>query len=60
MVQMRDLMANTDPVLLIATMTVSFLHMVFEYLAFKVEFTTHYPHSPFTQYLLAIHSLFAR
>eukprot|EP00658_Telonema_sp_P-2_P013171 TRINITY_DN14993_c0_g4_i1.p1 TRINITY_DN14993_c0_g4~~TRINITY_DN14993_c0_g4_i1.p1 ORF type:complete len:529 (+),score=107.06 TRINITY_DN14993_c0_g4_i1:57-1643(+) len=37
MVQMRDLMANTDPVLLIATMVISFLHMIFEYLAFKAD-----------------------
>lgn len=37
MIQMRDLMANTDPVLLIVTIVVSFLHMIFEYLAFKAD-----------------------
>lgn len=37
MLQMRDLMANTDPVLLIVTMVTSFLHMIFEYLAFKAD-----------------------
>jgi len=35
MLQMRDLFANTNPYLLIATMVVSFLHLIFEYLAFK-------------------------
>ena len=37
MLQMRDLMANTDPLLLIVTMITSFLHMIFEYLAFKAD-----------------------
>lgn len=38
--QMRDLFANTNGTLLVATMVVSILHMIFEYLAFKndVEF----------------------
>lgn len=34
-VQMRDLFANTNSYLLIATMVVSVLHMIFEYLALK-------------------------
>jgi len=40
MLQMRDLFANTHPWLLTATLVVSLLHMVFEFLAFKndVEF----------------------
>ena len=35
MLQMRDLFANTHPYLLTATMVVSFLHIIFEFLAFK-------------------------
>jgi len=35
MLQMRDLFANTSPKLLIATFVVSFLHLIFEVLAFK-------------------------
>lgn len=40
MLQMRDLFANTNPVLLVVTLIVSVLHMIFEFLAFKndVEF----------------------
>merc|ERR1719436_31930 len=40
MLQVRDLFANTHPYLLTATLVVSVLHMVFEFLAFKndVEF----------------------
>jgi hypothetical protein len=35
MLQMRDLFANTHPYLLTATIVVSFLHIIFEFLAFK-------------------------
>lgn len=35
MLQIRDLFANTSPMLLVTTMVVSILHMVFEFLAFK-------------------------
>jgi len=35
MLQMRDLVANTNPTLLIATFVVSILHLLFEFLAFK-------------------------
>lgn len=37
MLQMRDLFANTSATLLICTMVVSFLHMIFEFLAFKSD-----------------------
>lgn len=35
MLQMRDLVANTNPKLLTATFVVSILHLIFEFLAFK-------------------------
>mmetsp|Transcript_89804 Transcript_89804/g.164565 ORF Transcript_89804/g.164565 Transcript_89804/m.164565 type:complete len:535 (-) Transcript_89804:50-1654(-) len=35
MLQIRDLFANTSPMLLVTTMIVSVLHMIFEFLAFK-------------------------
>jgi len=35
MLQMRDLVANTNPTLLTATFVVSLLHLIFEFLAFK-------------------------
>ncbi|CAD7922798.1 unnamed protein product [Amoebophrya sp. A25] len=35
--QMRDLFANTSPMLLIVTLVVSILHTVFEFLAFKAD-----------------------
>lgn len=35
MLQMRDLVANTNPTLLTATFVVSILHLIFEFLAFK-------------------------
>jgi hypothetical protein len=35
MLQMRDLVANTNPTLLATTFVVSFLHLIFEFLAFK-------------------------
>jgi len=40
MLQMRDLIANTNPYLLAATFITSFLHLIFEFLAFRsdVEF----------------------
>jgi len=35
MLQTRDLFANTDPMLLVATLIISVLHIIFEFLAFK-------------------------
>ena len=47
-VQLRDLFANTHPYLLGATIVVSLLHLVFEFLAFKVRPDVRVPRTDYT------------